>query len=49
MGWLYAIVGAVALLAAWLSPTIQTQRTRPHEIDTSRMTRPEPGDTVIVR
>lgn len=27
VGWLYAVVGAIALLSAWLSPTIQTQRT----------------------
>lgn len=27
VGWLYAVIGAVALLSAWVSPTIQTQRT----------------------
>lgn len=26
IGWLYAVVGAVALLSAWLSPTIRVQR-----------------------
>jgi hypothetical protein len=27
VGWLYAVIGAVALVSAWVSPTIQTQRT----------------------
>ncbi|MGH8926940.1 MAG: hypothetical protein ACRDWH_01215, partial [Acidimicrobiia bacterium] len=27
LGWLYVFVGAVALLSAWLSPTIQVRRT----------------------
>jgi predicted phage tail protein len=50
VGWLYAIVGVVALLSAWLSPTIQTQRTataRTVEI-VSDSTLP-PDDTPIVR
>lgn len=51
VGWLYAIVGAVALLAAWLSPTIQTQRTATARVVDTFPDDPAgtAGDTVIVR
>ena len=50
VGWLYAFIGAVALVSAWLSPTIQVQRhstarTVQAVVDPTL----PPEDTVIVR
>ena len=50
VGWIYAVVGAVALLSAWISPTIQSQRQATAQI-TETVTEPRlpPDDTTIVR
>jgi len=52
VGWLYAVIGAVAL-SAWVSPTIQTQRTataRTVETVDSVPTSVDPGnETLIIR
>lgn len=53
IGWLYAVLGAVALISAWVSPTIQTQRTATARTIESVDTVPISGDpgneTVIIR
>ena len=50
VGWLYAIVGVIALLSAWLSPTIQTQRTATaRTVETASDTTFPPDETVIGR
>ncbi len=48
IGWLYAVVGAVALLSAWVSPTIQTQRTATaRTVDSVTESTLPPDDPVI--
>jgi hypothetical protein len=48
IGWLYAVVGAVALLSAWVSPTIQTQRTATaRTVDSVRDSAVPPDDPII--
>lgn len=50
VGWLYAVIGAIALLSAWLSPTIQSQRTAvARTVETVPGTSVPPDDTVIIR
>jgi predicted phage tail protein len=48
IGWLYAVVGAVALLSAWVSPTIHTQRTATaRTVDSVRDSAVPPDDPII--
>jgi hypothetical protein len=48
IGWLYAVVGAVALVSAWVSPTIQTQRTATaRTVDSVRNSDVPPDDPII--
>ena len=50
VGWMYAAVGLVALLSAWLSPTIQSQRhTTAQSVETVTDANLPPDDTIIVR
>ena len=53
VGWLYALIGAVALLSAWISPTIQTQRTATARTVAAVESLPPSGEsvdeTVIIR
>ena len=52
LGWLYAVLGAVALISAWVSPTIQSQRTATARTVDSVETVPTSDDgdeTVIIR
>lgn len=50
VGWLYAVVGAIAILSAWISPTIQTQRHATAQTsETASDPRLPPDDSTIVR
>ena len=52
IGWLYAVIGAVALVSAWVSPTIQSQRTATARTVESVDSVPTTGaadETVIIR
>ena len=47
VGWMYAVIGAVALASAWLSPTIQVQRqATARTVQTMDPTLP-PDETII--
>jgi hypothetical protein len=53
VGWMYAVLGAVALVSAWVSPTIQTQRTATARTVETVDSVPSSGDsgneTLIIR